>query len=175
VAWTCLLALLAQRFSTRSHRRCGGLRLAAELVSGHTLAASARSVSSDRHGDNIGMQGSRASAGYGRRRLGLLLRSFSPSRARGRGCLRWMSAQGGVQRSVPRRDPEAWTGDDLPAFHGSKSNPLLTAEGETVRVGTFWLPCQPGLPSFPRATVPSRTRRHDRDAAIFTGQRRGAL
>jgi hypothetical protein len=39
VAWTCLLALVAQRSSTRSHGRCGGLRLAAELVSGHTLAA----------------------------------------------------------------------------------------------------------------------------------------
>jgi hypothetical protein len=134
VASTCLLALIAQRFSTRSHGRCGGLCLAAELVSGHALAASARSVSSDRYGDSISVQGSRACAGYGRRRVRLLLRSFSPSHARGRACLRWMSAQGGVQRSVPRRDSGARTGDDLPALSGSKTNPLLTAYGRTVRV-----------------------------------------
>jgi hypothetical protein len=125
----------------------------------------------------MSVQGSRASAGFGRRRPRLLPGSSSPSHAQSRARLRWMSAQGGVQRNVPRRDSEARTGDDLPAFHGSKSNPLLTADGETAKVDppTFRLPCQPGLPSFPRATVPSGTRRHNHDAAILAGQRRGAL
>jgi hypothetical protein len=145
VAWTCLLALIAQRFSTRSHGRCREQRPTAELVSGHTLAASARSVSSDGYGDNMSVQGSRASAGYGRRRLRLLLVIFPIAHTIA--CLlRWMSAQGGVQRSVLRRDSEARTGDDLPALSGSKNNPLPRAEGETVRVAppTFRLPCQPG-------------------------------
>jgi hypothetical protein len=94
----------------------------------------------------MSVQGSRASAGYGRRRLRLHPGSFFPSHRQSRACLRWMSAPGAVQRSVPRRDSEARTGDDLPAFHGSKNNPLLTAAGETVRVDppTFMLTCQPG-------------------------------
>jgi hypothetical protein len=169
VASTRLLALAAQRFSTRSHGRCGGLRPAAELVNGHTLAASARSAPSDRYGDSMSVQGSRGSAGYGRRRLRLLPGSFSPSHRQSRARLRWISAQGGVQRSVPRRDSEARTGYDLPAFHGSKNKPLLTAEGETVRVDppTFRLPCQPGLLSFPWATAPSGTGRHNRGAVIL--------
>jgi hypothetical protein len=40
-----------------------------------------------------------------------------------------MSAQGGVQRSVPRRDFGTRTGDDLPALSEPKNNPLLTADG----------------------------------------------
>jgi hypothetical protein len=60
----------------------------------------------------MSMQGSRASAGYGRRRVRLLLRSLSPSHTQSPACLRWMSAQGGVQRSVPRHGSEARTGDD---------------------------------------------------------------
>jgi hypothetical protein len=47
-ASTCLLASIAQRYSPHSHGRCVELRFAAELVSGHTLATRARSVSSNR-------------------------------------------------------------------------------------------------------------------------------
>jgi hypothetical protein len=74
------------------------------------------------YGDSISMQCSRASAGHGRRGLRLLPGSFSPSHVGGCACSRRMSAQGGVQRSVPRRDSGARTGDDLPALSGWKNS-----------------------------------------------------
>jgi len=88
--------------------------------------------------------------------------------------LRWMSAQAGVQRSVPRRD----SGDS----DGGRSAGLVRVEettlqptGGTVRSTRRCLGCQPGLPSFARATAPSGTRSNNRDAVTLAGQRRDAL
>jgi hypothetical protein len=153
-------------------RRCGGTALAAESVGGLTVAASARSVSSDRYGDSMSIQGSRASAGYGRRRLRLLLRSFSASTA----CLFELDVCAG-RRSAKRSPPRLGSSD------GGRSAGLLRVEERPCphsrrghrqgRAAVFRLPARSAV--LRRATAPSGNRRDNRDVVIFAGQRRGAL
>jgi hypothetical protein len=142
---------------------------------GHTLATSARSASSDR---------SRRQHSHSRQ-SSLCRRRPPPSPiapavifpfARTRACLFEMDVCAG-RRSAKRSPPRLRDAD------GGRSAGLVRAEEQpsphsrrgTVRVDPLMFRLPPGLPSFARATLPSGTRRHNRDAVILAGQRRDAL
>ena len=126
------------------------------------------------YGDSISIQGSRASAGYGRRRLRVLLRSFSPSHVGG--CLFDVDVCAG-RRSAKRSPPRLGSSD------GGRSAGLVRVEEQPSahrRQGDREV--EPPMSRLParsavlrRATAPSGTRRNNRDAVTLAGQRRDAF